>query len=1465
MKSRLVAVILVLALMFTCVPVPGKATGEKTLDCADISGELLPEELRDRFTLLAPPEVLSEYGYYQDCSFKRVGKAILYHTRYNSNLYGLVDNSGRVLTDLVYSSPYRIYYTDMVFLPLADGSGIHVLNDSTGVITEDLLLDADGGYDTYTVSKMCKAQADGKTVILSFDGTVLQKDIPDVASCLPLTDGVMALRNTAGFYAVLNESGMTDFVYSRIGYNAKPYASNGMVYAERDGIAGFINLETLKEVAFRYDTGSIITATGKIHADYRGDYALSVWQDPETYDLWYGVLDKSGKQLYAISGETYPRIDSFYQNTSVAYYEGNASKLHLLTLSDEGLQTKELGTYLMDIWHTTASGVSYSGCSALAQYGFSEMQDGTTKECVLLNKNGEELLRGYDRLEAKVDSETNELLWIAAQNTEGKYSIYVPGSSFTEYLYDEILDYDGYVRVGITDKEGTTTYRLITPLGTELFADLEATDCAAYVNRDNHAVAWTDNGSYLCHLPSGKVSGPYDFVSYIGQNRFMTQQNPCTLIDGKGSILAEDIPGYIRFFSEGYAEYSLPDQSYYQGLIDRNGTVYDFGWSFDSVERGDDDYNYDIFYDGTAVIRPRNVNGYTSCLLIQNSDGYEDPVPQLLYSAPVSHTVGLPLFGTITLTFDRPVTLPAEEDVRLVCVSDGEELPLSVSYGNSTQTVIRLTLDGEMMSCGERYSLYIQHDAICSQSDTEQGVFPGFVEEDDFTFTISKDGVSLSDLDLIRYFPDYLRNGTTASFENAATDAYVDIINSLSLKNDLRISLFHALKDSTNAFMGYIPGVSALRHTQLLDETTYTLMKAVTDQQSSNWVAKSIAVWAEGLNWTGKMSEDDAFIEGLSVFLKPTDVDQFTDAMKNLESVAETMTFAVDMQNLLYTIVTTELMNRVVIEQLRDAIPYDCHLKQGLTNLLRSINEPDYLATKYLLDNQVLKALCDVAENLVFSEAGKLIGIKQGTDVVLNAGVVMFAKLILMGFSATNELLGGASYNDINELLLLSGFCAALNSAVVSRRAELMTLGKACTQEAADEYKMLYSAYLTCLKLTLQAAANIATPAEMGGDISMRATATTYANALEDGTYSYDVYMAHCKKNALNEASGKYLYDVIGKTHSAVLTGTPSVSVMSVRLMSDADGESELPENSGTTDAVNGEILYLPDQIDGYPVTSVGKGPWTENSEIAVLVIPDTVTEIGEGAFAGCTALKYAILGKNVKTIGQDAFSGCTELISANLPSSLETIGSGAFKDCIALHRVSVAASEILADDTAFPEGVLFCGSELSCAASLAEQFAGTGMISAALENELELLCEPYRLHYAPGEWIDGAGMLLGADGEQIESGWVICHGTDDVGETIAVVHYLGKKTTFPISVGEDELHFPTLYHLQVPTWEEGTAIAAAYDSNDRQIEVFLFQDACGTVFDLPWNIEPDHVKGFLLRAGSAPLTEHADLTSGST
>ena len=78
----------------------------------------------------------------------------------------------------------------------------------------------------------------------------------------------------------------------------------------------------------------------------------------------------------------------------------------------------------------------------------------------------------------------------------------------------------------------------------------------------------------------------------------------------------------------------------------------------------------------------------------------------------------------------------------------------------------------------------------------------------------------------------------------------------------------------------------------------------------------------------------------------------------------------------------------------------------------------------------------------------------------------------------------------------------------------------------------------------------------------------------------------------------------------------------------------------------------------------IGNSAFSGCSLLSKLELPEDVIAIGEEAFSGCSALKSFVCSESLETIGGSAFSGCSGLTDVQLNEGLKTIGEYAFGGC---------------------------------------------------------------------------------------------------------------------------------------------------------------------------------------------------------
>ncbi len=94
----------------------------------------------------------------------------------------------------------------------------------------------------------------------------------------------------------------------------------------------------------------------------------------------------------------------------------------------------------------------------------------------------------------------------------------------------------------------------------------------------------------------------------------------------------------------------------------------------------------------------------------------------------------------------------------------------------------------------------------------------------------------------------------------------------------------------------------------------------------------------------------------------------------------------------------------------------------------------------------------------------------------------------------------------------------------------------------------------------------------------------------------------------------------------------------------------------------NGEVV-IPDEINGYPVTSVQSLAFFGKKNLKTVVIPDSVKLIGFSAFEECTGLVNVAFGNGVEILEADAFAGCSSLERVVIPDSVYYIDNCVFQN----------------------------------------------------------------------------------------------------------------------------------------------------------------------------------------------------------
>ena len=93
-------------------------------------------------------------------------------------------------------------------------------------------------------------------------------------------------------------------------------------------------------------------------------------------------------------------------------------------------------------------------------------------------------------------------------------------------------------------------------------------------------------------------------------------------------------------------------------------------------------------------------------------------------------------------------------------------------------------------------------------------------------------------------------------------------------------------------------------------------------------------------------------------------------------------------------------------------------------------------------------------------------------------------------------------------------------------------------------------------------------------------------------------------------------------------------------------------------------------EVEGKPVTEIGRWTFEKCTSLKEITIPDSVTDIGNFAFRICTSLQSIAIPNAVTKIGVTTFCGCESLESITIPDNIKKIDKTAFENCPNIQRV---------------------------------------------------------------------------------------------------------------------------------------------------------------------------------------------------
>jgi len=104
----------------------------------------------------------------------------------------------------------------------------------------------------------------------------------------------------------------------------------------------------------------------------------------------------------------------------------------------------------------------------------------------------------------------------------------------------------------------------------------------------------------------------------------------------------------------------------------------------------------------------------------------------------------------------------------------------------------------------------------------------------------------------------------------------------------------------------------------------------------------------------------------------------------------------------------------------------------------------------------------------------------------------------------------------------------------------------------------------------------------------------------------------------------------------------------------------------------NEKYVYIPNEIDGYPVVNINRNAFKNCTSIVSVTIPDSVSYIGDNAFLLCKNLERIDIPDSVTYIGSNIFDRCVSLREANIPTGLSSVPVGMFWECISLEYIDI-------------------------------------------------------------------------------------------------------------------------------------------------------------------------------------------------
>ena len=102
----------------------------------------------------------------------------------------------------------------------------------------------------------------------------------------------------------------------------------------------------------------------------------------------------------------------------------------------------------------------------------------------------------------------------------------------------------------------------------------------------------------------------------------------------------------------------------------------------------------------------------------------------------------------------------------------------------------------------------------------------------------------------------------------------------------------------------------------------------------------------------------------------------------------------------------------------------------------------------------------------------------------------------------------------------------------------------------------------------------------------------------------------------------------------------------------------------------------IPSEINGLPVTNIGKQAFSYCLSLTSVTLPESVTSLENFAFSYCLKLSSVNIPENATSIGKFTFAGCSDLKYISVPKNVKNIGEYAFSNCTGLKSITIENPE---------------------------------------------------------------------------------------------------------------------------------------------------------------------------------------------